>query len=113
MTDAPTSGVPSQEPATDSPEPVPVPPELAAQTLSFWDAQLRTVLGLAQQAADPYVSKERLRQIAKLALMQLAAMTEAAKQAEELDAAEVAQQLAQAPQAKSNLILPSTNLVIP
>jgi hypothetical protein len=75
------------------------PPEL---TIGFWDAQQRTVAGLAREVAHEYTSKERLRDIAKICIMQLMALFEAAKASEQQDQ-----------QPESKILTPDTRLVGP
>ena len=83
----------------------PVPAELATQAVSFWDAQIRTIEKLAEEVAEEFTSKERLRRIALLALAQLMAMTQAAKAEEEMEREENAKD--------SGLLIPNHRIITP
>lgn len=87
------------------PTPSPVAQELVPLTISFWDAQIRTVLGLASEVQQEYVSKERLRKIAQVCIVQLLAVFESAKM-DEL-------QQPPAPEVESHILTLDKRLVVP
>lgn len=78
----------------------------APQMIDFWNAQLRTTAGLISTCRDEYVPKERLRNIALMALAQLYAMFSNGKEEEER---------ARAEEPASGLILPenSGKIILP
>ena len=95
----------------------PVPAELVPLTVGFWDAQLRTVLGLAKEVRDDLTTKRRLQQIAMMCVMQLVAMLQYAAEQEAAEQATAdlptGQPLPDNMKVENRIIVPDNRLVVP